>query len=333
MQSKRLIDLRVIYENDFPEEFEIYPELADDERFMLLAIGMHSFCINWIGKELFKNTEFIQMVLVVYSERWVENRIYSDVDLDEDWFPESTLGTPTPYYADFIYKNISDDLKSDDFIMLELVKRKLKIEELHSKLSGNVDFLIKAVRHEAHIFTLADASLQNDVDFVRLAVRTNPAIWTLLSDEQRSDPDMQEALSDIRTYLFENIDLVGTEEVNRYCQLLPDEIRNDKELATLLLSRNYYYFKYISESLRDDLEVVRSAYECVVGWTSHEGIIKDHLSLRIKAIVENSSLTPVEVLTKAIENEALHGKLGATLKVKDEPKLTPAQRKRKSGAL
>lgn len=99
MQNKRLEALRVLEEHGPIEEYELPPELADDERFMLLAIGMNSACIEWIGKELYKNKDFIQMVLTAYSEQYRENRIYSDVDFDDDLFPASTLGIPTPYFA------------------------------------------------------------------------------------------------------------------------------------------------------------------------------------------------------------------------------------------
>lgn len=331
MQTKRIEALRVLQEYGIVEEYELPPELADDERFMLLAIGMNSYCITWIGTELYKNKDFIQMVLTAYSEQYRENRIYSDDELDDDLFPASTLGTPTPYFAGVIFKYLPDELKADPEIMGELLKRQLKVTELHETLSGNSDFLIKAVKFNPEIFHLADKSLQSDVEFVRLAVKTNPTIWTTLSDEVKSDPDMQEALGDIKTYIFNDIPLEDSDELDRYCQLLPDEIRSDKEFAETFLSRNYNYFKYLNENLRDDLEVVKEAYRCVIGWSFNEGEIVDHLSLRIKSLLEKSNLDPVETLTNAIESEKLHGKLGVDLKPKEEPKLTPRQRKQQSG--
>lgn len=331
MQTKRIEALRVLQEYGIVEEYELPPELADDERFMLLAIGMNSYCIVWIGKELYKNKDFIQMVLTAYSEQYRENRIYSDDELDDDLFPASTLGTPTPYFAGLIYKSIPEELRADPDIMGELLKRQLKVTELHESLSGNSEFLIEAIKVNAELFHLADKSLQNDVDFVRLAVKKNPMIWSTLSDEVKSDPDMQEALGDIKLYILNDIPLEDLDELDRYCKLLPDEIRNDKEFAELFLTRNYYYFKYLSETLRDDLEVVKEAYRCVIGWSFNEEEIADHLSLRIKSLLEKSHLEPVETLTKAIESEKLHGKLGLDLKPKDEAKLTPRQRKQQSG--
>ncbi|VTU34715.1 DUF4116 domain-containing protein [Variovorax sp. RA8] len=332
MQIKRIEALRVIHSREIPEEFELSPELTNDERFMLLAIGMNSYCITWLGEELYKNREFLQLVLVAYEEQYRENRIYSNDELDDDLFPSSTLGTPTPYFASLIYKSLPDDFKADPDIMGELIERQLKVTELHETLSSNFDFLIKAIKFSPELFHLADISLQNDVEFVRLAVKTNPTVWPTLSDEVKSDPDMQEALGDIKTYISNDIPLEDLDELDRYCKLLPDEIRNDKEFAEHFLTKNYYFLSYMGDSLKDDLEVAREAYRCVEGfYTISEEVFSDNLSPRIKSLLEKSNLEPVETLTNAIESEKLHGKLGVNLKPKDEPKLTPRQRKQQSG--
>lgn len=328
MQTERLQALRVLREYGLIEEYELPDGLVDDERFMLLAIGMNSARIHEIGKELFKNREFIQMVLAAYEERWVEARNPTD-DLEE--FDPFIQGQLTPLYANIIYKGIPDELKADPFMMGELVKRKLKITELHDSLSGNSEFLIKAFEDDADMFQLADGSLQNDVDFVRLAVKTNPSIWTSLSDEQKTDPEMMEALTDIKTHIYEKISLWEDEELENYGQLLPIEIREDKEFAILFLPRNYRYLRHLSDSLKDDLEVIKAAYECETRWGFNEAEISDNASPRIKSLLEKSNLDPVATLTNAIASEKLHGKLGVDLKPKEEAKLTPRQRKQQSG--
>ena len=327
MNQEKIDALKVIKQYGHFEEYELPDGLGNDEKFMLVAIGKDSDCILWIGKELYKNKEFLHTILIISDERFIEAFDPSD---DPDPFFE---GPRTPFYASLIYKSMSEEFKADPDIIIELLNRKLKVTELHESLLGNSEFFTKAVKYDPELFHFADDLLKNNVDFIRAVVAVNPTIWKYLTDEQKLDENIKESLGDIKTRILK-IEVGDDDELIRYCDLVPDEIKLDKEFALRILSKNYRYLYCASDSLKDDLEVVRTAYQCIDSrsWYGNAKLwIEKQVSPRIQSILDKSTLVPLETLTQAIEKQNLFGNLNVKLKLKDEGKLTPQQRKDQSG--
>lgn len=324
MNKIKVEALRSLESQDYISEFTVPEELQDDEQFMLVAITKEAQCIKFIGKSLYSNRDLILTILLIYQEAWTV------VSGDDGGDPFEGYDRKA-VYSNLIFESMDLSLKSDPDIMLELLNRKAEITELEPSLLGKGDFLIKAIKNKPELFKQAEQSLAQDVDFIRSSVASNPVVWSYLSEEQKADPEIREALGDVKRYLLDELGLPDEDpDYESYVAHLPTEITSDREFAQHYFQKNYWFLYHLSDELKDDLELIKHCYEASEGWLDNEDFISANCSARIQALLRNSN-DHLETLTRAIESEKLHGKLGVDLKPKDEAKLTPRQRKQQSG--
>lgn len=324
MNKIKIEALRSLESQEYLLEFTVPEELRDDEQFMLVAITKEAQCIKFIGKSLYSNRDFILTILLTYQEAWT-------VKSGDDGGDPFEGFTRRAVYSNLIFESMDKSLKSDPNIMLELLNRKAEITELEPSLLGNSDFLIKTIKNKPELFKHGDQCLAKDVDFIRGSVASNPIVWSYLSEEQKDDTEIREALGDVKRCLLDELGLPNEDpDYESYVAHLPTEITSNRDFARHYFQKNYWFLSKLSDELKDDLEIIKICYEASEGWPDNEDYISSNCSPRIQTLLKNSN-GHLETLTKAIENERLHGKLGVDLKPKDEARLTPRQRKQQSG--
>ncbi len=185
-----------------------------------------------------REEKFKQFVIKTVSQYGTSLKFFGDMSDDEDVVIAAISNDANAYrYDEYGYE-------ANRKVMLALlVKDGLYLEDVEESFKNDKELVMAAVTQVGYAFKFANEKLRADRDFVLGAVRANAEAYYHLSDSLKNDRE---------------IALIAVSANGNILRALSAKLVKDKEIVAAAVKVYPYVFKYVDQSLKDDVAFVKS---------------------------------------------------------------------------
>ena len=258
----------------------IDPQLTNDpvifRQLAILAVTSDFYAVKYFAEKLKRDQPFLRELFLLAYKAADHGRI-------DDWLiDKDVLQDPQLYRQmaiDFLKRSrIRVSLRLfpefyDDREVIEasIISNPFSLKFASERLRADRALVRRTVAIDGETLRYATENLRDDSELVFIAVKSNGMALDFASERLRGDPDivtaallsnglaLQYAPESIRRDPhFAHLAVSHQEPVVTIRSYLPRTFYGDKALMMMAVERNYLSFRYVSDALRDDDELVRS---------------------------------------------------------------------------
>lgn len=153
-----------------------------------------------------------------------------------------------------VYESISDRLKNDRDVVLKAFSNCGNLYySVPKQFADDKEVILTAAKQNSFAFNWVSSEIKNDKDFVMKLIEENPFIASYISDELKNDREV--ALKAIKEISVNNF----AEKKSEVYSVFKDGLLKNKDFVNEAIKIDGYIFKYASEEIRNDKEVVLEA--------------------------------------------------------------------------
>ena len=204
-----------------------------DKDIAIAAINVYYHNIDFISDEFKNNKEF---VLELFS-RMNDNK--------------------RPFYAyDTIFMKLSEMIRNDKEIATLFINQYYEcLKYTSEEIRNDKEFLMPLIKKEPGYLKYASDEIKNDKEFLLPLIKEDWLYLEYASDEIRNDKRLLLDLFASYQHMYYSCDL------RKIFKNLKEELRYDKEIATLFINQYYECLKYTSEEIRNDKDLILSLFK------------------------------------------------------------------------
>jgi hypothetical protein len=241
-ENKEILKL-IIEDNGY--YFKKFPEWAkDDEDIVLIAVSNHSNTFEHVSERLRKNRDIV-LTALTKEPTFDTIKYVADQELQNDL---DILKLAVKGHSQ-AFEYIPDQWKSNPElidIILNLKISSSSFKHLPVEYRDNKDIAIKAINDDGGCFEYLTDRLRDDEELAIMAVKVRGRYLEYASDRIKSDKNI------VTIAIEEGSDIYSVIET------IPEELKNDIELAVIIASVDSRYIQYLSEEVRNNQQVIEA---------------------------------------------------------------------------